>query len=311
MDVPQPHPLAGLGLGLIGVTIFAATLPMTRIALAGFDPVFITCGRALIATLIAAVALALRGQPMPTGRLREFLAVGAFLVFAFPGFATLAMRTVPASHGGVVLGALPLLTAAFAALIAGERPGASFWGYSAVGAALVIAFTLAGSGLEPGMGDLWLALASVTTAFGYVVSGRLARDMPGWVVIAWALVLCAPISLAGAVWSWSSGGVHGPGAAELAALAYVGSCSMFLGFVFWNAGLALGGIARVGQVQLMQTFITLGISALLLGEKITPTMIGFALAVGATVWLGRKARVGGPALSGAAKQGVRGLRPRP
>lgn len=292
MARPDHHPLAGLALGLIGVAIFGATLPMTRIALGGFDALFITCGRALIASAIAGLALRLSGRRMPVGRLREFLVVGVFLVFAFPGFVALALKTVPAAHGGIVLGLLPLLTAAFAAVFAGERPGPAFWGWSLAGAGLVLAFTLTGSGMAPGAGDLWLLLASVTTALGYVFSGRLARDMAGWEVIGWALVLCAPVSAAGTLWSLAEGGIHAPGAAEWLALCYLGAGSMFLGFLFWNAGLAIGGIARVGQVQLVQTFVTLGLSAFLLGEAVTPQMLGYAVAVCAVVWLGRKARVG-------------------
>ncbi len=282
---------AGYLLGLTGVLIFAATLPMTRIALGGFDPLLIACGRAALASIVAGAALAAMRRPFPNGQAGWLLLAGVMLVFGFPGFSSLAMMTVPAAHGGVVLGILPLLTAAFAAWIGGERPGPAFWGLSLLGAGLVVAFTLLASEITPGIGDLWLALAAVCAACGYTVSGRLSRDLAGWEVIAWALVLTAPLSVTATLLA-APGGLHDPTGREWAAFLYLALGSMFGGFIFWNAGLARGGIARVGQVQLIQTFATLGLSALLLGERITPAMILFAFAVGAVVWAGRRARIG-------------------
>lgn len=286
------HPLAGLLLGFIGVVIFGATLPVTRVALTGFDPAFITFARAFLAGIAAAATLVIARKRFPKPHLAAFVMIGATLVFGFPGLVNVAMQTVPASHGGIVLGVLPLLTAVFAALIGGERPGAAFWMWGLVGAMLVLGFTLRGGGFVPGIGHVWLGGAAVISALGYVVSGKLARELPGWEVIAWALVLCLPLTALGSLWAWNGGGMHAPPMAAWWALAYLAFGSMFAGFFFWNAGLAIGGIARVGQVQLLQTFVTLGISALLLGEKITPVMLVFACAVAVIVWLGRKARVG-------------------
>jgi drug/metabolite transporter (DMT)-like permease len=281
---------AGYLLGLTGVLIFAATLPMTRVALGGFDPILIACGRAALASLVAAAALVLTRRRFPKAQVAWLLLAGLMLVFGFPGFSSLAMQTVPAAHGGVVLGILPLLTAAFAAWIGGERPGPAFWALSILGAGLVIAFTLLASDVTPGIGDVWLLLAAITAACGYTVSGRLSRGLPGWEVIAWALVLTAPLSITVTLLAAPTG-LHDPTGREWAAFLYLALGSMFGGFIFWNAGLARGGIARVGQVQLLQTFATLAISALMLGEHITPAMIGFACAVGVVVWAGRKARV--------------------
>jgi drug/metabolite transporter (DMT)-like permease len=289
--LPSQRPLAGLLLGFVGVVIFGATLPATRVALTGFDPAFITFARAFLAGLASAVALIVLGRRLPRRDLGAFALIGATLVFGFPGFVNVAMQTVPASHGGIVLGVLPLLTAVFAALIGGERPGLVFWLWGVLGAVLVLVFTLRGGGFSPGIGHFWLGCAAVTSALGYVVSGKLARHLPGWEVIAWALVLCLPLTGLGSFLTWGTG-VHAPQGPALWALAYLAFGSMFAGFFFWNAGLAMGGIARVGQVQLLQTFVTLGISAWLLGERITPQMLGFAVSVAAVVWLGRKARVG-------------------
>lgn len=283
--------MLGLLLGSVGMLIFAATLPVTRLALGGFDPGFITFSRAFLAGLAAIVLIILAPRPFPRRHLWSFAVIGATLVFGFPALVNVAMQTVPAAHGGIVLGVLPLLTAVFAALIGGERPGIAFWLWGIAGALLVLAFTLRGGGFVPGIGHLWLGCAAVVSALGYVVSGKLARSMPGWEVIVWSLILCLPLTGLGTWATWGSG-IHAPTAREMVALAYLAFGSMFAGFFFWNAGLALGGIARVGQVQLLQTFVTLGISAVLLDEIITPLMLAFASAVAVVVWLGRKARVG-------------------
>lgn len=283
-------PLSGYLLGLVGVMIFAATLPMTHLALNGFSPAFITFGRAIGAAILAGAALIALRRPIPRGNRRQLFAAGLLLAYGFPGFSSIAMQTVPASHGGIVLGILPLMTACFAALFGGEKPGPLFWAFGVAGAALVISFSLSGVDISPGIGDLWLGLAALSAACGYVISGKLSRSMPGWEVIAWALVLIAPVSLAGTVLS-AGNGIHAPGPEELGAFSYLMLGSMFLGFIFWNRGLALGGIARVGQVQLFQSFFTLAFAAMLLDETITPVKIAYAFAVGFVVWMGRKAKV--------------------
>ncbi|QRM56973.1 DMT family transporter [Sinorhizobium sp. BG8] len=277
-------------LGLIGVTIFGATLPMTRIALDGFTPLFITFSRAVIASLAAGTALLVLRKPFPKAHLPALIGVGLAAVFGFPIFSSIALQTIPASHGGVVLGVLPLLTSAFGAIIDGERPGALFWFCGLAGSALVVAFSIAGSGFHVGEGDLWLFLSAIAASFSYVLSGKLARTLPGWEVIAWALVITFPASLAGMLYLGVDG-LRMPGTGEYAALAYLGLMSMFGGFIFWNSGLAIGGIARVAQVQLVQTFVTLAISAALLKEQIDPSTILFAVAVAFVVWLGRKAKI--------------------
>lgn len=290
----MPRPLSrnslGFLLGFIGVVIFAATLPVTRIALTGFSPWFITFGRAVIAAAAALAALIVTRRRIIDADMPQVALAALFLVFGFPGFANVALLTVPAAHGGVVLGILPLATATFAALLAGERLPVMFWLASIAGAALVVAFAVRGAagGLE--VGDVWMFLAGISAALGYVISGRLSRRMPGWVVISRALVLAAPLSLAGSLLTWKPE-FAGASAAALSALAYIGLGSMFAGFWFWNTGLAMGGIARVGQVQLLQTFGTLAFAALLLGEPIGFDTILFASAVSALVWLGRKMRV--------------------
>ncbi len=285
----------GFLLGFTGVVIFGATLPATRLAVAAFDPWFVTFVRASGAALMAALLLAVLRRPFPR-RHGALLAVAALtLVIGFPGFSSLAMTSVPAAHGGVVLGVLPLATAVAAVLVNGERPSPAFWLLALAGTGLVTAFALrqGAGGLAGGIarGDIWLAAAAASAALGYAISGRLARHMPGWEVISWALLLALPVTAPLAAVLWQPAYLAAP-AGSWTALSYLAAFSMFLGFFAWNAGLALGGVARVGQVQLLQTFVTLAIAAAILGEAISGEMLAFALAVSAIVLLGRKARVG-------------------
>lgn len=280
----------GMALGLLGVTIFGGTLPATRVALGAFSPWFIVFGRAAMASIAAGLLLALLRKSFPRAHLGNLLLAGALLVFGFPIFSTIALQTVPASHGGVVLAILPLLTSIFATLIAGERPSPLFWVCGVVGAALVIGFALNENGMNLTGGDVWLFGAAVSASFGYVISGKVSRHMSGWEVICWCLVLTAPISLPAAYLSWHPAFLQAS-AVQASAFLYLSFGSMFLGFFAWNVGLAMGGMARVSQVQLIQAFVTIGLAALFLGEPITPATVIFAIAVVGVVMLGRRARV--------------------
>lgn len=292
---PSSHPasrdLVGYALGLAGVIIFGATLPMTRIAVVTFSPWFITFGRAAVAGVLAALLLAIVRRPLPDRRLWPALVLGAICTtIGFPGFSSLAMQTVPASHGGVVLGVLPLATAVAASFINGERPSPVFWFWSLAGAAIVVAFTLRAGDANFGHGDLYLLLSCVAAATGYACFAKVTRSVGGWETISFALVLMLPVSIAASALLWRDSYAAAPPEA-IAAFAYVSLFSMFIGFFFWNAGLALGGVARVGQVQLLQSFVTLAISSLMLGETIRLETILFALAVVVIVMMGRRAAV--------------------
>jgi drug/metabolite transporter (DMT)-like permease len=283
----------GLLLGFIGVLIFGATLPATKIALGGYSPWFITFGRATIATIAAATTLLVTRRPFPKAHVESLLLIGLAITVGFPGLMALAMQTVPAAHGGVVLGILPLATAMFAALIGHERPSAAFWAWGTAGTALVVWFAIHDSGMRLALGDIYLFLACLCAALGYVISGRLSRVMPGWEVISWTLVLSSPIAIIGTAATFEPAFLSAtPG--ETIALLYTGLFSMFLGFFAWNIGLAMGGIARVSQVQLLQTFVTIAVSALVAGETIDAETLAVATAVVAIVGLGRRARVHTP-----------------
>jgi drug/metabolite transporter (DMT)-like permease len=280
----------GLALGLLGVVIFGGTLPATRIALGAFSPLFITHGRAAVASLAAAILLAVLRKPFPRADALPLFVAGLLLVFGFPVLSSIAMQTVPAAHGGVVLGLLPLATSVFAALFGGERPSPLFWICGVAGAALVVTFAMRDGGMQLSSGDVLLFFAGLAASLGYVVSGRVARRMPGWEVICWALIVTAPISLPGALITYQPH-YASASAAEIAAFLYLALGSMFLGFFAWNVGLAMGGIARVSQAQLLQTYVTLAISATLLGEHISAETVFFAIGVMATVMIGRWSRV--------------------
>ena len=285
-----PNPTLGLILGLLGVLIFAGTLPATRMAVEFFNAGFLTFGRAFFAGIAAVFCLLALKKSFPRKHLWGLLFAGLALVYGFPGFMTLAMVTVPASHGGVVLGILPLGTAIFATLLAGERPSPLFWLCGMVGAVLIIVFALLDGEWGFVIGDLWLLVAGITASAGYVVSGKLSRHLPGWEVICWALILFLPISAIGTIVFWQPGYEAAP-APQAWAFGYVALFSMLLGFFAWNTGLRMGGIAKVGQIQLLQTFFTLGLAAIVVGEQITMETIGFAVAVLVVVLVGRKAQV--------------------
>ena len=283
----------GLFYGLIGVLIFGLTLPTTRIAVVELDPIFVGLGRAIPAAFCAGLLLLITRTRVPERKHWWNLAVtSGGIVFGFPVFATLAMTTVPAAHGGVVLAVLPLATAVAGSLFGGERPSLAFWLFSLTGAVLVFAFvTVRGGGLGGiGFGDLLLVIAVICAAVGYAKGGVLARDMGGWQVICWALVIAVPflaiiILLTAGPINWDAG------ASAWSGFFYVAFFSQFLGFFAWNHGLALGGIARVGQLQLLQPFVTLIASALLLAEQVGWIEVAFALAVVASVMAGRRTQV--------------------
>jgi drug/metabolite transporter (DMT)-like permease len=289
----------GLLLGFVGMVIFALTVPVTRIAVQSFDPVFVTVGRAAVAGSLALATLWARGRRVPERRHWPRLMLGAVLLIGgFPVCLALALTTAEASHGGVVLAIVPLGTAVAATLTGGERPSAGFWLCAVLGTAIVLGFVLKRSHGDVTAADLLFLAAAACAAFGYTAGGVLARSMPGWEVICWQLVLALPVTAALTLRQLPEIDWHAP-AAAWASFAYVSVFSMFLGFFAWNAGLALGGVARVGQIQLLQTFVVLAGSWLLLNEHIDAEMLVFAAAVVAVVALGRRAQVARPAAEAA------------
>jgi drug/metabolite transporter (DMT)-like permease len=280
----------GLVLGFIGMAIFGGTLPATRIAVAAIDPLALTALRTAIAGVCSLVLLIVLRRKFPPRELWFQLAVASIcVVILFPFLMALAVQTVDASHGGVVMGALPIATAFVAVLITHERPKPLFWIASIAGAALVVAFALRQGGGSLSTGDLLLFAAVAASAIGYAFSGRLTASMPGWEVISWAVVIALPISLPAAALTFPADYGH-IALKPWLALLYVALFPQWIGFFAWNAGLAMGGIARVSQVQLLQPFVTFFLAAVFAGETITPQIVLFAAAVVVTVAISTRTR---------------------
>ena len=263
----------GWGSGFLGMVIFSGSLPATRAAVAGFSPVFLTSARAVIAALLGVLMLvALQQRRPPKGDIVSLVIVAFGVVVGFPFLTALALQHITSAHSVVFIGLLPLATAIFGVLRGGERPRPAFWAFSIVGALAVAGFALSNSGAASLTGDLLMVAAILLCGLGYAEGAVLARRLGGWQVICWALVLALPLMAVVAVVSlpstWS-----GVGAPAWAGLAYVSVFSMLVGFIFWYRGLALGGIAKVGQLQLLQPFFGLALAGLLLHEPVAWTMI--------------------------------------
>ncbi|NUT33098.1 MAG: DMT family transporter [Hamadaea sp.] len=288
--------ITGLGLGALGVLAFSMTMPATRVAVQQLDPGFVAFGRAVGAGLLAVANLRLTRAPRPSrAQWRKLAVVALGVVVGFPLFTSLALTTQTSTHGAVVVTLLPAVTAVFAVLRAGERPSPLFWAASAAGLLTILTFLIT-SGTVRGalsVADLFLLAAVVLCGLGYAEGGVLARDLGGARTICWALVLSLPVTVPVAV---LAGAAHPPraDAAAWTAFGYVTVVSMFLGFFAWYAGLAAGGIARVGQIQLGQPLLTMAWSALLLEEAVGVGAIGAALVVLACIVLVHRTRATAP-----------------
>ncbi|NNM75257.1 DMT family transporter [Enterovirga aerilata] len=263
----------GWGSGLLGVIIFSASLPATRVAVGGLPPLFLTSARASIAALLAAALLLVLRQDRPArSDLASLAIVGLGVVVGFPLLTALALQYITSARSIVFIGLLPVATAIFGVLRGRERPKPVFWLYSLAGSLLVAGFALSQGGEASLQGDILMLAAILVCGLGYAEGAVLSRRLGGWQVISWALLLSLPAMAPIALLTLPErlGAVAPP---AWAGLAYVSVFSMLVGFVFWYRGLALGGIAGVGQLQLLQPFLGLGLAGLLLGEPIDGAMI--------------------------------------
>lgn len=276
-----PTPANGLVLGLVGVVAFSFTVPFTRLADRSLDPLFIGAGRAVVAGFLALASLVLTRQPRPsTAQWRRLGVVAGGVVFGFPLLTSFALRSVPASHGAVVIAVLPAATAVAAVLRGHERPRIQFWIAAGLGALAAVAFGVSyGGGFNHlKISDLLLFCAVIAGAIGYAEGGLLSRELGAWQTVSWALVLALPFMTALVLWSMY---LRPPTASpsEWGAFAYLGIVSAFLGFFAWYRGLAIGPMARVSQTQLIQPVLSICWAVTLLGEHITWVMIAGATAV--------------------------------
>ena len=281
----------GMLLGFMGVLVFSFTLPVTRLIVPFMDPVFLGLGRSVIAGLVAGVILLVLKQPLPTVRQAGLLLLTASgVVLGFPVLSALGMQTVPASHGSVVTGLLPLITVIFATIITKERPSMGFWLVALFGASLVVSYALiSGKGDNTGLqqGDIYLFGSSIIGGLGYAVGGKVSKEMGGWQVICWALVLTFPITTTGA-FLLKPENLFDFEPFVYGSFLYLALASQLFGFFFWNRGLVLGGIARVSQIQLLQPFLSIVAAILVLGENVDARTYVFALAVIITIAVGRR-----------------------
>jgi drug/metabolite transporter (DMT)-like permease len=282
----------GLLLGFIGVVIFGGTLPATRLALEGFDPFFITSARSAIAGVCALALLGILRRRLPPKQAWGSLVIAALgVVLGFPLFMALAMQTLPAAHGGVVLGVMPIATAIVAVMITDERPGLAYWIAALVGAALVILFALRHGAGGIAIGDLFLLLAVVFGSIGYGYSGRLTAIMPGWEIISWAMVISLPFTLP-ATWLFLPADLLRVPLEPWLGLLYAALFSQWISFFAWNAGVSICGLSKVSQLQLLQPFVTIALAAVVNHEVIDVETILFAGAVVATVAISSRTRIG-------------------
>ncbi len=266
--------------GFLGVLIFSGSLPATRVAVMDFDPVFLTAARATIAGLLGLVLLLGFGEKRPArGDLVSLVVVALGVVVGFPLLTALALEHITAARSIVFIGLLPLATALFGAIRGGERPRPAFWLFSCLGSALVAGFALMQDhSVSSSLGDLLMLAAVVVCGLGYAEGAKLSRTLGGWQVISWALVLSLPVMIVIAVARMPSSFAEVAQPAWIG-LVYVSLFSMLIGFVFWYRGLAQGGIAAVGQLQLLQPFFGLVLAAALLHESISVSMVVVTLAV--------------------------------
>ncbi|MBI1378201.1 MAG: EamA family transporter [Frankiales bacterium] len=284
----------GLLWALLGVVLFSFSLPLTKVALEGFDPFLTATGRALIAGLVASVVLLVRRVPFPPRHLLRpllFTMVGA--VFGWPILLALALQRTTSAHAAVIAAFMPLTTALIAVLRAGERVPRQFWVAAGAGTAALVAFALTRGGAEGGdlVADLLIVGAVLFSSSCYVLGAQVTRVMPGWQVISWVVVLALPVTLPASLLIWA--GTHAqydPGASQWLAMLGLGLSSIYLAFFAWYRGLAMAGVAYGGQVQQLQALLTLVWSALLLGETVTLATIGAAAVVIACVVWAQRAR---------------------
>jgi drug/metabolite transporter (DMT)-like permease len=301
MNKPSNEIRAGLWLGALGVTIFALTLPMSRLAVGTpeapqMSGIFLASGRAVIAAVLSAIFLLATRAPWP--RRADWLPLGVValgVVFGFPLFTSIAMRHVEAVHASVIVGVLPLATALVGAWLHRQRPSGGFWLCAGLGTALVVAFAYVRSGqagLQLAPADLLLLAGMACAAVGYGFGARLSQHMRADYVICWALLISLPLNLPLAAMEYPLNAIK---IEAWLAFGYVAVFSMWLGFFAWYRGLALGGTVRVSQVQLLQPFLSMLFAIPLLGESLDLLTAGFGLAVMAVVFIGRKMPVSSPA----------------
>ena len=281
----------GMLIGVIGITMFSLTLPFTQMAVKELSPFFVAFSRATIAGFCALILMILGKYKLPTkNQIKRLIIIAIGIVYGFPIFTSMAMTTLPSSHSGIVLGILPLTMSVLAAIRYKEKASLAYWITSIIGASLVISYAFIDNNGFLIKEDLWLLFAILFVSIGYSEGGNLSKEMGSIAVVSWALVLTLPFNIIATYFfyetSFSSVSLQ-----ALISLSYVGLFSMYIGFFFWYKGIAIGGISRVGQVQLIQPFLTIVAAFFLTNEKITFLNILFAIMVLVVIIVGKKTKI--------------------
>lgn len=278
-------------LGLLGVVCFSLTLPSTRIAVEYFGPTVVGLGRTVVAAILVAVVLIIRKEKLPTPQqFKSLLIVAAGAVLGFPLLTSWAMESLPVSHGSVELALLPLATAGFAMFRAKEIPSRKFWISSFIGSSAVIMYALHLGIGQLQFADLALLVSVIILGLSYAEGGILAKELGSWQVIAWAIMIGAPFFIIPVGLNLSTEMFHAPIQAWVSFI-YLAVVSQFLAYVAWYSGMAMGGIARVSQIQYLQPFLMILFAAVFLNESITLFTIVIAVIVVFSVILGKNAPV--------------------
>jgi drug/metabolite transporter (DMT)-like permease len=274
------------------VLAFSLTFPATSLALRGFDPYVVGAGRSVVAAAIGGACLLLARAPLPRrGTWVGLIAVAGGCGIGFGLLSALALHHTTSSHAAIVVGLLPAATAVAAVLRSGERPGWVFWTASATASATIVGYAISLGGGRLSAADLLLLGALAVGAVGYAEGGRLSREMPGWQVIAWGVMLALPVSLPITLVAVIGHRPPDPSAVAIFGLGYVSGVSMFAGFAAWYRGLGLAGVARASQLQLAQPLLTIAWSAVLLDEHVGPGALAVAAIVIVCVLVTQRARI--------------------
>jgi drug/metabolite transporter (DMT)-like permease len=278
----------GFMYGLMAVIAFGFTLPISKLLLQYWNPFFIAFARSVLASIFAIIFLLIWEKHFPSKKqFLQLFIIALGVILGFPVFSTVAMETLPASHGAIMIGILPLTTSVFGTLLTKDKPSILFWISSIFGSGLVVLYALIEGNGSFYEGDFFLLIAIFVVSIGYALGARLAKEMNGWKVISWALVISLPYTLLVSLWYLPSNVISIPYSGYLYFL-YLGMVSQLFAFFAWYKGLLLGGIARVSQVQLIQVFVTFFASSILLDEAISMLMIVFTILVLSTVWIAKQ-----------------------
>lgn len=278
-EITKDENISGWINGFIGVVLFSGGLPATKLAVMEMSPTFVTIVRAAVAGLLALIVLWLGKEKRPVKKdLIPLLLVSFGCVVGFPLLSALALQYLTSAHSIVFLGMLPLATAIFGVFRGGERPHPVFWIFSIVGSLLVIGYAVSQGISASPIGDILMLLAVILCGMGYAEGAKLSKTLGGWQVISWALVLALPIMIP-LFFIYYPENIENVSFQGWFGLAYISLFSMFIGFIFWYKGLAQGGIATVGQLQLLQPFFGLALAAWLLHEQVSVGMVGVTVGV--------------------------------